>query len=545
MSAKKTQQLLQGKRAFVHFDWESRRYYLHTLFHYFLRDQFQLLSEEKQKKIYLAGGELPEQVGDRVNTLRFYYLSGDWERLFALPLTSYDIADVVDEHTKPMILDIMENTPFEIKCKYPNAMVPLALTLFFIHENQRLLAMKEEIHQVIKESHLSDAQKNKLLGEMELLLSFLEYNQIDSMSERHQKALKLIGGPATLINVKSTWTFGAPSVLYMFWRESGKLKEELTQMDESMPIYYALTEGHGSGAEIIMRAEAYLMEGELDEAEILCHKAMFVADSKRQNSIYQCGLFLLARIALMRGDKAMLHNALESLLERSRQNTDDLCRYTLDLVYGFLYLLLGRGDEITPWLAQGEVGDKRLVIMTQPFAHIIYGSILLERGEYQKLLGVSEFALSISSIFPNLLPKVYINLYRTQAFEKMGKYTQALKALNNALDMALTDDILLPFAENYNGIKKLLMDADCDKKDKERIVALSLKLEQGLSTFMKKELTPREKDVLLLLKEGLTNKEIAKRLNVSFSTVKATVSNVLNKQGVSSRELLKDVGAKK
>lgn len=542
MSAKDTETLLREKRVFVHFDRETRRFRLHALFQGFLTEQFALLPKEKQKAVYLAGGDLAEQAGDRVNTLRFYYLSGEWERLLALPLTSYEIADVVDEVTKPMILDIMEHTPFEIKRKYPAAMVPLAFTLFFLHENQKLLSFKEEIHQAIAQSNLPSLQKDALLGEMELLLSFLEYNRIDAMSKRHSKALELLGGPAALISVKSTWTFGSPSVLYMFWRESGKLGEELAQMDECMPVYYTLTAGHGSGAEIIMRAEAHFMRGELDEAEILCHKAMFTADSKRQNSIYQCGLFLLARIAILRGDDALLQNALRSLEERSRQNTEDLCRYTLDLAKGFILLLLERGDEVSPWLAEGELTDKRLVIMTQPFAHILYGRILLERGEYQKLLGVSEFGLGLSSIFPNLLPQVYIKLYRAQVLEGLGKYQEAIEALNSALELALPDGILQPFAENYEGIKKLLPGANCDSNARENIVALAGMLESGLTILgsRKAPFSPREREVLELLREGLTNPAIAEKLNVSLSTVKAAVSSILSKKGLSSRELLKE-----
>ncbi|WP_347489862.1 LuxR C-terminal-related transcriptional regulator [Desulfoscipio sp. XC116] len=545
-SAKETERLLREKRVFVHFDRETRRFYLHTLFQNFLTRQFELLPAEKQKAAYLAGGDLAEKAGDRVNTLRFYYLSGDWERLLALPLTSFDIADVVDEHTKPMILDIMENTPFEIKRKYPAAMVPLAFTLFFLHENQKLLTLKEEIQQVIEQSDLPQDQKNALSGEMELLLSFLEYNRIDAMSRRHRRALELLNGPATLISVKSTWTFVSPSVLYMFYRESGKLDEELLQMDECMPFYYTLTGGHGSGAEFIMRAEAHLMRGELDEAEMLCHKAIFTADGKRQNSIVQCGLFLLARIVLLRGDEAMLQNALASLAERSRQNTEDLCRYTLDLACGFLYLLLQRRDEVSPWLASGEINDRRLVIMTQPFAHIIYGRILLERGEYQKLLGVSEFGLGLSFIFPNLLPQIYIKLYQAQALDALGKRSRALEAAAGALDMALPDGVYLPFAENYAGIKKLLPDTGCASKARESITALAVTLENGLAAIRRKvPLSPRENEVLLLLQKGLSNQEIADRLNVSFSTARATVSSVLNKQGVSSRELLKNTETKK
>ncbi|MFC2030499.1 response regulator [Chloroflexota bacterium] len=49
------------------------------------------------------------------------------------------------------------------------------------------------------------------------------------------------------------------------------------------------------------------------------------------------------------------------------------------------------------------------------------------------------------------------------------------------------------------------------------------------------DLTPREREVLSLMVEGLSNPQIADRLVVSRSTAKAHVSNILSKLGVSNR----------
>ena len=49
------------------------------------------------------------------------------------------------------------------------------------------------------------------------------------------------------------------------------------------------------------------------------------------------------------------------------------------------------------------------------------------------------------------------------------------------------------------------------------------------------QLTKREKEILSLMVEGLSNKEIAKRLTLSTSTIQFHITNILSKFGVSKR----------
>lgn len=50
-----------------------------------------------------------------------------------------------------------------------------------------------------------------------------------------------------------------------------------------------------------------------------------------------------------------------------------------------------------------------------------------------------------------------------------------------------------------------------------------------------KNLTPKEQEIALLLKEGLYNQEIAKKLDVSINTVKSHIKSVYSKLGVKDK----------
>ncbi len=68
---------------------------------------------------------------------------------------------------------------------------------------------------------------------------------------------------------------------------------------------------------------------------------------------------------------------------------------------------------------------------------------------------------------------------------------------------------------------------------KEAVEALTQ--DDSTETSIGRDLTLREREVLSHLAKGLTNPEIAQQLSVSRSTIKAHVSNILSKLGVSNR----------
>jgi DNA-binding NarL/FixJ family response regulator len=51
-------------------------------------------------------------------------------------------------------------------------------------------------------------------------------------------------------------------------------------------------------------------------------------------------------------------------------------------------------------------------------------------------------------------------------------------------------------------------------------------------------LTSREKEIALLIKEGLSNKHICRRLNLAEGTVKIHLHNIYTKLGIANRTTL-------
>lgn len=67
------------------------------------------------------------------------------------------------------------------------------------------------------------------------------------------------------------------------------------------------------------------------------------------------------------------------------------------------------------------------------------------------------------------------------------------------------------------------------------LLARALRDDTGLAGPDRAELTPREREILALLAEGLSNKLIARELDVAVGTVKVHVKNLLKKLGLRSR----------
>ena len=197
------------------------------------------------------------------------------------------------------VLEMLERCPAETLKAYPFAILVLMRRMFTWRQIPKMMELKALLLTSIeKHPELSTEERGNLLGECDLIMSFLCYNDISAMSRLHRSASSQMSRPAISIQNSGGWTFGSPSVLMMFYRAPGELQSELAEMDECMPHYYKVTGNHGQGAETIMRAEAAYMQGRFTDADIALERAYAQIEGNGQENMALCCDFLLRRLSL-------------------------------------------------------------------------------------------------------------------------------------------------------------------------------------------------------------------------------------------------------
>ena len=548
---KNTQKLLYdvtGRNALISYDEKSKAYQIHRMFLEYLRDIFFESPADEKNRLYRLAAEWHIKTGEYCSAMRCCYHIKDYDGI--LLALEADQGHSMHNEQRAELIKYYEETPACIRQKHPVAMLVYAICMFGFYETERFSDVCTQLATLLEcEGELDNASRLALKGELELLLSVAEYNDIEKMYHHIKLAFGLLKHPAKFMDTRGGWTFGAPSVLYMFHREAGKLEASIQTMHEALPYYSKLTNGHGKGADAVIEAEKKFYTGAFDGVQIDVHKAIFLAKSAKQEDILLCAVFAQARVAAYQGE----YDSAFSLIQRLRQEIEQErwfhLLHTLELCEAFLFAALGHKDRIPQWIAEGDFQSSHLLFPAMGFLNIVYGRVLLINGEYNRLLGGMDWFMETAAVYPNLLSQIYARIYEAAAYEKLLMREHTLCALKAALDMAIPDHLLMPFVENCDFIKPALNELSHHTEYMDvisSILNLYAPYQQGIERYISKrishsktELTGRENEIAKLVAQGLSNSEIAGRLYISTNTVKTMLKRIFEKLAINSRAMLK------
>lgn len=527
--AEKLLSLLTAQNAFVTCLPDGVTYRFHHMMKECAERIFLTLTKEKQAHCRECFGAWYEEHQQYIQALTAYRKSGDYDSL--LRVVEKDAGILLSSLNPQTVLDDIASCPVSTLKAHPLALLVLMRSMFNWRNIPKMLELKELLLTAIREQpELSPQERGNLLGECDLIMSFLCYNDISAMSRLHRSASSQMSRLAISIQKSGGWTFGSPSVLMMYYRAPGELKSELAEMDECMPHYYKITDGHGQGAETIMRAEAAFMQGRFTDAHIGLESAYAQIEGNGQENMALCCDFLARRLSLHTDmeQRYSFAERREALLNKHNATWLNIWSATS----AYYHALLGKTDKIPSVFAEHQLFTIHFLAPGKPMMELIENQVYLTQGSYAKVIGRSEGQLAVCDAMHYALVALHVRIQVAAAYELLGKHREARNLLTQALAEAEPDGFVIPFVENYRYLKPLLAQ-EIQSGIVKKIVELGEAAKQRKSStdrpMVFTALTEREYEIVLFMAEFLTNREIAEKLFLSEGSVKQYINQIYSK----------------
>ena len=471
-----------------------------------------------------------ERQGQYLHAMSVYRRSGSYDAL--LRVVEEDAGILLAATAPDDVLAFLAECPAAVLKAHPKALLVLMRRMFTWRQIPKMLELKALLLSSIQERPcMPEKERGDLLGECDLIMSFLCYNDISAMSRLHRSASQRMSRPAISIRNDGGWTFGSPSVLMMFHREEGALERELAEMDECMPHYYKVTRGHGQGAEIIMRAEAAFLRGNFTDARIALEQAYARIAGNGQENMALCCDFLAWRLSLWADAAPRYGFAQRRAALLPRHNTDWL--RILDAVSAYYHALRGQTEEIPAVFREHRLSDVPYLAPGRPMMELVENQVYLAQGAYTQVIGRSEGLLAVCGGMHYALVALYVRIQTAAAYEMLGKREEACVLLRQALDSAAADRFIMPFAENGRYVKALLA-GEQDSFAGEILTLLERREAQcrHMESPALSALTAREREIVALIVQRRSNREIAEALYLSEGSVKQYVNRIYGKLAI-------------
>ena len=509
-------------------------------FHHMMKEcafrAFRTLDDSRQAFYYERYGEWYEKHGAYIHALSAYRRNQNFAAI--LRVVQKDAGILLASLKPEEVLEVLNRCPVSVLKEYPLAILVLMRCMFNWKNIPKMLELKELLLASIREHpKLSEEERGNLLGECDLIQSFLMYNDISRMSQFHRSASEKMTRPAISIRSDGGWTFGSPSVLMMFHRKSGDLDKELEEMNQCMPHYYKITNGHGQGAETIMSAEAHFMRGNFVDANIALEKAYTQIQGNGQESIALCCDFLAQRLSICMDIKT--RNTFEERRKELLQGHNTTWVNIFDSTCAYYYAVTGQTERIPALFGAHMLSTVNFLAPGRPMMEMIENQVYLAQGEYSKVIGRSESILAMCQALHYDLVALHVQIQLLAANWKLGKTEQALELLRRSLSQAFPDGILMPFVENYPYIEELLKGSffGINENFLFRITRMGKEWEMRCDQLKKEEAYPpvfkvlsdRELEITELMAKHMSNKEIAQSLFLSEGTVKQYINQIYSK----------------
>ncbi|MFC4617602.1 LuxR C-terminal-related transcriptional regulator [Camelliibacillus cellulosilyticus] len=288
----------------------------------------------------------------------------------------------------------------------------------------------------------------------------------------------------------------------------------------------------------------------LDEAERYARRAYDIGKKENNKNIIVHAGLLITQIFLARGHHGMVDVSLRQLdFDIDHRRYPKLYRKVAWL-QGYIYWRKDEGGKALQWLkncgldAVDELSRQRIDHYT------LLAHVLTDQGMAEEAIRLLErlLLLAIGEGQDQVMIQLY--LLKSAIYINKGKTNRGFEILEEALSLAEPEGYIRTFVDAGKTVHHLLTQYIQRRQNnhyqskKHVTLAYVKKLlmasDSGWSSTIPhgvQPLTPKELIVLELIQSGYSNKEMARQLHISHSTVKTHINNLFRKLNVNNRVL--------
>lgn len=576
--------LLQDNLFLIPLDNKGEWFRYHHLFQDLLRYQLSsAISKKVIRKLHVQASSWLVEQGFIEEALDHAFKADDMDR--ATQIVSQARYGLMNETQWQRLEQLLRRFPPDVVDQYPDLQIARIWLIYQHNQWIKLPAAIDSLEQLISHRSPESEDYSYLLGEMSALCSLLLYYALDitGVITNSEQALKLTAPEVWSVRILARLTLAGTQQL------SGDLASAYAT------IYSSFDDepNQSDSLKAIVLVTACFVAWIAADMKTLQQNAAQVinlSQDPRSPGMLGYGHYFLGIVAYHQDDLSAAERHFAYVNQRPYATYDDSFSYSacgLALTYqaqgqeqeardvveaALAYLLVTGNTELLPVLQafQAELSLRQgqlstaiqwadrldqpppLSPMTQLYApHMTLVKVWLAENTFASREKAAGLLAQLREFFESIHNTVF--LIETLALLAMfyqldGDEAAALNSLEQALVLALPGNFIRLFVDLGpiigNLLYKLPVKAPELAEFKGHILAAMTSVSSQQSSSLKdghgsqplvKPLTDREMDVLVLLGQRQTDKEIAERLVISFYTVRTHARNIYSKLGVNNR----------
>jgi len=537
---------LEKQNAYVRRDSYINAYLIHPLFLEFLTTKQNLLSQEQIFETYTIAGEWCKKNDFKIDALSYYEKIGDYNSIVnmfigAAAQLPYDIACYTAE--------IIERTP-------PQA---FDTVLFLASTHMRTIMCQGFWEKSIKLAELYEARFNKLpddefkmqsLGSIYYCWAISRYSlsltndiyDFDLIYEKLAKCHPVPRDPGNLITKSQR-----PWACVVGSSRKGSVQDYIDAAKRSFEHLKKCYINFDAGENELACGEYKFYKGELNEAELDFKRVIDKAREGRRSGIMHRALFYILRIAVSQGNYAQtqqLFKEMKTLLDDPNYHA----RFSdYDITLCWYYCALGMPEKAPDWLKEN-FSLCAYATFGENFANQMKGRCCFVMRNYSQLLSyIYEMKQRESFLFG----RIEMLAIEACIHYKMKDKEKAYAVFEEAYLTAEPNKIIMPFIELGKDMRTLTEFAQKNTNGKipgswlevinrkaasyaKRLSHILTEHQQEFGSSNYNIVSPREREILTDLSQGLSRTEIAASRNLSINTVKMIINKAYMKLGAES-----------